>query len=145
MEKARWSLIQLQIQEPKRKMMKLLKYLENGVDISDLKSMAEAFLTSEEKEFDQHLQDVLWILKTVGSQDNKQLIDILYQLKESTLAFLPYSLQRMRQEEWITQEVVDRLLEKPYTLLEMELLEEAKSGSVVTQYLPPRSGEIMGK
>ena len=63
MEEDRLRLIKSRIRKPKRKLMKLLRDLENDdVDITNLKALVKAFLVSEEKEIDRQLRDVLNIL-----------------------------------------------------------------------------------
>ena len=89
--------------------------------------------------------EIEMMLKEI-EQENQRLNDILYRLQENVAEELPYVLQRMKQEELISQEVVEKLLEKPHSLLEMiETLKETKSGAGVTQYLPSSSEEMLEK
>ena len=59
---------------------------------------------------------------------------------------MSYTLQRLKQEELISREVMEKLLEKPYTLLEViDLLKNTKSGAGVSQYLPSSLEEMLEK
>ena len=157
MEKDRLSLIKSRIRKPKRKLMKLLRDLENDdVDITNLKALVKAFLVSEEKEIDQQLQDVLNSLGTKSKsfeigmllreieKISKELGYILYRLGDSEN--LPETVQQLKREELISKEAAEKLLEKPYTFPEMmEVLKDTKKGAGVTQYLPSSSEEMLEK
>ena len=51
--------------------------------------------------------------------ENRQINDILYRLEQANPQDMSYTLQRLKQEELISREVMEKLLEKPYTLLEV--------------------------
>ena len=59
---------------------------------------------------------------------------------------LPEILQLLKQEELISQDVVEKLLEKPYTFPQMiRVLKETKKSAAVTQYLLSSPEEMLGK
>ena len=139
--------------------MKLLKELEKDVDIADLKSLVKAFLDSEEKTIDQQLQNALaalgnnsrsfeigMLLREIEKLNN-ELAYILYRLKDSDLTSLPDILQQLEREKLISKEVKEKLLEKPYTFLQMvDVVKDTdKTGSGVTQYLPSSLPEMWEK
>ena len=159
LEKAQDSFIDSRIRKPKKKLMKLLKELEKDVDIGDLKSLVKAFLESEEKTIDQKLQNALaalgnnsrsfeigMLLREIEKLNN-ELAYILYRLKDSDLTSLPDILQQLEREKLISKEVKEKLLEKPYTFLQMvDVVKDTdKTGSGVTQYLPSSLHEMWEK
>ena len=124
-----------------------------------MKSLVKAFLESEEKTIDQQLQNALaalgnnsrsfeigMLLREIEKLNN-ELAYILYRLKGSDLTSLPDILQQLEQEGLISKEVKEKLLEKPYTFLQMvDVVKDTdKTGSGVTQYLPSCPEEILDK
>ena len=85
-------------------------------------------------------------LRRVIEKLDKDLAYILYRLEGSDLVSLPETVQQLKQEELITQEVAEKLLEKPYTFPQMiGVMKDIKTGSCVTQYLPSSTEEMMEK
>ena len=120
--------------------------------------MVKEFLASDETEINQDLQDVLRMLKTSSKtfeigmllndieNENRQINDIQYRLEQANPQDMSYTLQRLKQEELISREVMEKLLEKPYTLLEViDLSKNTKSGAGVSQYLPSSLEEMLEK
>ena len=140
--------------------MKLLRDLEKDdddeVDITNLKDLVKAFLDSEEKEIDQQLQDALngltsssksieigMLLREI-ERINGELAYILYRLADAEK--LPEVVQQLKREELISQDVVEKLLEKAYTFPEMiGVLKDTMKGAGVTQYLPSTPEEMLDK
>ena len=157
LEKDRLSLIKSRIRKPKKKLMKLLRDLEEEDDgITEFKNLVKAFLGSEEKEIDQQLQDALNRLETSSKgfeigmllreieKISKDLGYILYRLSDAEN--LPETVQQLEREELISKEVAEKLLEKPYTFPEMvAVLKDTKKGAGVTQYVPSSVDEMMDK
>ena len=157
LEKDRLSLIKLRIRKPKKKLLNLLRDLEEEDDgITEFKNLVRAFLGSEEKEIDQQLQDALNRLETSSKgfeigmllreieKISKDLGYILYRLSDAEN--LPETVQQLEREGLISKEVVEKLLEKPYTFPEMvAVLKDTKKGAGVTQYLPSSIEGLMEK
>ena len=77
---------------------------------------------------------------------NSELAYILYRLADSDLESLPEILQQLKKEELISNEVAEKLLEKPYTFPQMiGVLKETKKGAAVTQYLSSSPDEMLEK
>ena len=96
-------------------------------------------------EINQELKDALRSLKTSSKTFEigmllreiekvyKELDYILYRLEEADIERLPEAVRQLKQEELISQEVMEKLLEKPYTFPEMiGVLKETKKGAGVT-------------
>ena len=68
-------------------------------------------------------------------------------MEGSELQSLPNILQQLEREKLISKEVKEKLLEKPYTFLQMvDVVKDTdKTGSGVTQYLPSSLHEMMDK
>ena len=157
LEKDRLSLIKSRIRKPKKKLMKLLRDLEEEDDgITEFKNLVKAFLGSEEKEIDQQLQDALNRLETSSKgfeigmllreieKISKDLGYILYRLSDAEN--LPETVQQLEREGLISKEVAEKLLEKPYTFPEMvAVLKDTKKGAGVTQYVPSSVDEMLDK
>ena len=157
-EKAIHKLIRSKISKPKRKLLKLLRDLENdGIDALDLKELTQTFLASEDKEINRELQDALRMLKTSSKsveigmllndieKENYRLNQIFYRLGETEPNDLKFTLQRLKQEELITQELFEKLLERPYAVLEVLKNDSVKKGDGVTMFLPSSPEEMLDK
>jgi hypothetical protein len=75
---------------------------------------------------------------------SKDLGYILYRLSDAEN--LPETVQQLEREGLISKEVVEKLLEKPYTFPEIfAVLKDTKKGAGVTQYLPSSIEGLMEK
>ena len=132
--------------------MKLIRDLEDGeVDVSSLRKEVKDYLDNEKDEISQELQSVLDSLETnsktfeIGmvlreiEKERQRLNRILYLLQENDWIDLPRILPAMLRDGLIDGEIEEKLLEKPFTPLELiEILKSlpTKTGAGVTQYLP---------